>query len=177
MATWNEKDWCILSQSLALTFINWQSQGTNFTAYGTDGTSIYPLFASPSTAITKRLETKYYGGDKPMIVKALNGVWITASDMSSGGVGISGTLTAVASGTPNAYAPPNLAVATIPNQLYSSWNNQPNFASPYPYYATWGSAPVGDIAFTTLGLRFTSTSPDFVFANWVLGYTEEFAII
>jgi hypothetical protein len=176
MIAWNEKDWGILSQSPALTFINTQAIGTTFSAFGTDGARIYPLFNKPSTAITKRLETKFYGGDKPMIVKALSGVWLTASDLSTGGVGVSGTLAAVVSGTPNAYAPPNAEVATIQNQLYVSWNNQPNFKTPYPYFATWGTAPQSDVAFTTIGLRFSSTSPDFVLANCVIGYTEEFAI-
>ncbi len=176
MLAWNEKDWCILSQSPTLTFINTESIGTTFYAYGTDGSKIYPLFASPSTAITKRLDTKFYGGDKPFIVKELFGTWITASDMSSGAVGISGSLSAVISGTPNYYAPPNAQVATIKNQIFNSWTQTPSFQSPTPYYATWGAAPTGYVGFTTIGMRFASTSPDFVIGNWVIGYGEAFAI-
>jgi hypothetical protein len=173
MLAWNEKDWCILSQSPNLTYIGTQAVGTTFNAFGTDGSNIYPLFNTPSTAITKRLETKYYGADRPFIVKSLQGVWITASDLSTGAVGITGSLSAVISGTPNYDVATG---ATVINQIYSSWNSQPTFASPTPYFATWGSAPQGAVAFTTCGMRFSSTSPDFKVGNWVLGYREEMAI-
>jgi hypothetical protein len=175
MVAWNEKDWGILSQSPALTFINSQSIGTTFSAFGTDGSKIYPLFASPSTAISKRIDTKFYGGDKPMVVKSLCGVWLTASDMSAGKVGISGTLTAALSGSPNYYTTPE-GIVTVPNQLYSAWNSTLSFSSPAPYFSTWGTAPQGYVAFTTCGMRLSSNSPDFILANWVIGYTEEFAI-
>ena len=172
MVGWSEKEWGVYSQSPALTFINSQAVGTTFYAYGTDGAKIYPLFAAPSTNISKRLETKYYGGDRPFIVKSLRAVWMTASDLSAGGVGISGSLSAAVSGSPN-FA----SAGIVTNQVFSNWNYQPSFSTPWPYYATWGTGVNGAApAFTTIGLRFTSNSPDFVLANVVIGYVDETSI-
>jgi len=172
MLAWNEKDWCLLTQSPALTFIGTQALGTTFNAYGTNGHSIYPLFASPSTSIAKRLRTKFYGADRSFIVKDLKGTWITASDMSTGAVGISGSLTAVLSGCQNYSA----NGATVANQQYSSWNTGFALTSPTPYFAVWGTAPQGEVAFVTCGMKFSSSSPDFILGNWVVGYSEVMAI-
>ena len=176
MIAWNEKDWCILSQSPNLTFINTQPVGTTFNAWGTDGSKLYPLFSSPSTNIKKRLDTKMYGSDKPHIIKMLDAVWMTASDLSSGHVGISGSLTAVVSGSPNYNAEASAALNTVPNQLYTGFNTQPSFQSPSPYYQTWGAGLQSSVPFTVCGLRFSSTSPDFVIANWVIGYIDHGAL-
>ena len=173
MIAWNEKDWCVLSQSKNLTYIGTQAIGTTFKAWGTDGTSLYPLFDKPSASITKKLITKAYGADRSYVVKALRGVWMSASDVSTGATGISGTLEAIISGTPNFNASTG---ATVVNQTYADWNNQPTFASPAPYFGTWGSAPRSDVAFTAISVKFSSTSLDFVLGNWVVGYTEEQAI-
>ena len=53
MLTWNERDWSITSQSTALTFIAEQKVSSKLYAWGTDGTSLRPLFAVPSTGLTK----------------------------------------------------------------------------------------------------------------------------
>ncbi len=176
MIAWNEKDWCILSQSPALTFIGTQPVGTTFNAWGTDGSKLYPLFSTPSTNITKRLDTKLYGNEKPFVIKQLMGVWMTASDVSTGATGISGTLTAFISGSPNYNSNPNALYNTIPNQLYTNFNLQPSFQSPTPYFQTWGSGLQSNVPFTVGGVRFSSTSLDFVIANWMLGYVDKSAI-
>jgi hypothetical protein len=54
MAMWNEKDWTIASQSVALTFIATQKIASKYYAYGTDANSIYPLFDTPSSTLAKR---------------------------------------------------------------------------------------------------------------------------
>ena len=184
MSAWNEKDWCILSQSPNLTFIGTQSDGSSFSAWGTDGTSLYPLFSQPSTKIQKRLDTKAYGADRPYIVKSFVGAWMTASDLSTDAQGIGGSMVAVASGTPNYTTNPAMP-GTVTNRSYTL-SPPPFFASPTPYFATWGGgfpAPGPDgvtasgFAFTTLQLLFSSNSPDFVLGNWVTGYRDEMAIL
>jgi hypothetical protein len=176
MIAWNEKDWCILSQSPKLNFIGTQAVGTTFNAWGTDGSKLYPLFTTPSTNISKRLDTKYYGNDKPFIIKQLLGTWMIATDISAGNVGISGSLVAVVSGVANYNSNPDAAYNTVPNQLYTGFNTQPSFQSPFPYWQTWGAGVESFVPFTNCGLRFTSTSPDFVLANWVIGYVEKAGI-
>lgn len=168
MVTWNEKDWCVTSQTVNFTFIATQKVGSKYTAYGTDGTSIFPLFAQPSSSLVKRLDTKYYGTDKPHIIKQLLSVWMEASDLSTGQVGVSGTLTAVVSGL----GVQNAAFPSIPNITLSTWTANFVMASPYPYYGLWGTAPNSNWPFTNVGLRLTTSSPDFQLGNWVLGYNE-----
>jgi hypothetical protein len=45
---------------VALTFIAAQEFNSILTAYGTDGTSIYPLFQKPSTGFTKTVRSKLW---------------------------------------------------------------------------------------------------------------------
>ena len=60
---WNGKIWWAASQEVSLTYIQHQEINSVLTAYGTDGTSIYPLFAQLSTGFTKVAQTKLW--DKP----------------------------------------------------------------------------------------------------------------
>jgi hypothetical protein len=57
---WNKKSWFTASQSLNLTYITGQKFSSALTAWGTDGTSIYPLFTNPSTAVTKTVQSKLW---------------------------------------------------------------------------------------------------------------------
>ena len=56
----NEKYWWSSEQDVTLTFIAGQEINSVFTTYGTDGTHIYPLFKTPSTAFTKRMQTRLW---------------------------------------------------------------------------------------------------------------------
>lgn len=60
---WNGKIWWATGQSVNLIYIQHQEINSVLTIYGTDGISIYPLFAQPSTAFTKVAQTKLW--DKP----------------------------------------------------------------------------------------------------------------
>lgn len=60
---WNGKQWWASMQDVALTFIQFQEIDSVLTAWGTDGTSIYPLFQQPSIAFEKIAQTKLW--DKP----------------------------------------------------------------------------------------------------------------
>lgn len=54
------KKWFATMQDVALTFIASQEINSVFTAYGTDGTHIYPLFQQPSTAFSKIVQSKLW---------------------------------------------------------------------------------------------------------------------
>ena len=97
MATWNEKDWVLTSQSVSLTYIATQEIASKLYAWGTDGSSIYPLFAQPSIALSKRIDTKYYGADSQFLLKDLVSVQIVAQDQSVDLAGVSGSLSFVVS--------------------------------------------------------------------------------
>jgi hypothetical protein len=125
----------------------------------------------------KKLNTKAYGGDKPFIVKSIQGVWMTASDLSAEAQGIDGSMKAVVSGAANYNGDPRGVYNTVPNYTYTLTPN-PYFASPSPYFSTWGAGSVanGAFAFTNISVNFASNSSDFVIGNLVLGYRDEMAI-
>lgn len=56
----DKKIWWTSLQDVALTFIQGQEINSVYTAYGTDGTHLYPLFQQPSTAFTKTVQTKLW---------------------------------------------------------------------------------------------------------------------
>ena len=170
MATWNEKDWVVTTQTVDLRFLSTQKQGSAYVAYGTDGFSIYPLFAAPSSALQKRLDTKLYGSDRIFIEKAGQGVWLQAQDNSAGAVGISGALTAAISGMGGGEI--NKFAITVPEGVSQPFLNQVQLSSAPPAWNVWGTSIQGN-GFFSLGLRFVSNSPDFTLADLVIGYTED----
>jgi hypothetical protein len=60
----NEKHkyWWASEQDVTLTFIQSQEINSVFQPYGTDGTSIYPLFTTPSVNFTKRFQSRLWDG-------------------------------------------------------------------------------------------------------------------
>lgn len=60
---WDGKRWWTCPTAVSLSFIASVETNSQLTAYGTDGNSIYPMFASPSTLFAKRVRSKYW--DKP----------------------------------------------------------------------------------------------------------------
>lgn len=58
---WDGKKWFSAQPSVTLTQIASQEINSVLTAYGTDGTSIYPLFQTPSNNITKTIQSKLWG--------------------------------------------------------------------------------------------------------------------
>jgi hypothetical protein len=62
------KKWFASVQDVALTFVASQEINSVFTAYGTDGTNIYPLFQKPSTAFNKVVQSKLW--DTPVGIEA-----------------------------------------------------------------------------------------------------------
>ena len=60
---WNGKIWWASEQDVPLIYIQHQEINSVLTCYGTDGLSVYQLFAQPSTAFTKVAQTKLW--DKP----------------------------------------------------------------------------------------------------------------
>lgn len=57
---WDGKRWWTSSQSVALTYIASQEINSVLTAWGTDGTSIYPLFQNPSVNFTKIAQSRLW---------------------------------------------------------------------------------------------------------------------
>lgn len=166
MATWNEKTWTITSQTVNLLYIGPQKVKSVFTAWGTDGTKLYPLFQQPSAALVKRLDTKVYGVDSLFLIKDLYSLHVTAQDLSSGQSGVAASVTFNTSGPAqqalNFNSTPSGAYASVPIGTL-------NFAAPSPAWPVWTSGTKG-LPFNLIGMRLESTSSDFVLGFVALGY-------
>lgn len=179
MITWNEKDWYITSQSIPLTCIATQKVASQLFAWGTDGTSLYPLFAAPSADLTKRIDTKLFGANSPIVEKDLNGIYIQAQDQSVGQVGVDVSVSFALSGI--AVQVDNFP--SVPSGVYTQANypapagqryllyEQPNFPADPPGWPVFGSG-TGGLPFMNIGARLSTTSPDFSLGNLLLAYTE-----
>jgi hypothetical protein len=57
---WDGKKWWASSQDVSLIFIQHQEINSIFTAWGTDGTHLYPLFNTASTGFTKTVQSRLW---------------------------------------------------------------------------------------------------------------------
>lgn len=175
MLGWTEKDWFVASQSIDLTFIATQEVNSVCTAWGTDGTAIYPLFQSPSTALTKIISTKAFGGPQDYIINEALAFYMRAQDRSAAQAGIKGTVTLEgfmqadqAVGLPGAMqSPPAASSADMPVQPY--------FLAPNGTHPVWG-AKTPDVYGTAIGATMATTSPDFEIEGVILAYRQETGI-
>jgi hypothetical protein len=164
---WDEKNWFAASQSVNLTFIGSQAQNSVLTAWGTDGSGLYPLFASPSLTLTKTLVTKMYGGEREMIAKESLITYYRATDKSAAQSGVA--LTAMMEGESF-----NTQIGAYPAQAtsYSAQNPiNPNFLAPNGTAPSWGGQ-AANVPGTAIGATITSTSPDFVLSGISIAYRE-----
>lgn len=95
----NGKFWWAAVQDVALTFISGQEINSIYTAWGTDGTHLYPLFNQPSTAFTKLAQTRLW--DAPSgyeFVKAPGRFWSLWQCYSTSSTGITLDVDAVGIG-------------------------------------------------------------------------------
>ncbi len=68
MVAWDGNKWFIVTQSFTPTFITTQEINSQLTAWGTDGTNIYPMFQTPSS-ITKKMQCKQWNGSSWIVDK------------------------------------------------------------------------------------------------------------
>jgi hypothetical protein len=94
--------WSIASQNLELTHIGCYEQDSIITPYGTDGASLYQLFAQADPALLKRLSTKYLRGNgmQQLTIKNWKRVFLEFYDNFGGGVSVTGSLITRAGGMP-----------------------------------------------------------------------------
>lgn len=84
--------WTVASQNIELTNIKSYEQDSIITPYGTDGTSLYQLFAKPDPTLPKRLSTKAFRGtEKQQIaIKTFKRLYLEAYDNSGQGLSLTG---------------------------------------------------------------------------------------
>lgn len=171
MIAWNEKDWYVLSQSVALTYIATQKVDSKFTAWGTDGTYLYPLFSAPSATLEKRLDTKLYGlnGGVDMVKDALY-AYVVAGDLSGLGIVMTPTYDMAAGWV---LQPLDEAYQSVAGGLATAGVQQ---TVQFPAGVTgnpgvWGTKS-GGVNGLFIGLRLTTTSPDFELLSLQISYRD-----
>jgi hypothetical protein len=96
--------WSVASQGLELTNIGSYEQDSTITPYGTDGRSLYRLFAQPSPTLVKRLSTKQLrvtsGKLSALTLKNVKRLYAEIADNSGQGVSMTGTVTSGGGGIP-----------------------------------------------------------------------------
>lgn len=99
---WHGEFWSVASQNLNLTHIDFYEQDSVITPYGTDGTSLYQLFARPDPALKKKLSTKKLRGSGQMqlTIKDFKRLYLELSDNYGAGVSLTGTNTSGGGGVP-----------------------------------------------------------------------------
>jgi hypothetical protein len=94
--------WSIASQTIEMTQIGSYEQDSRLTAYGTDGTKLYQLFAQPDPALAKRLSTKALRGTgiQQITIKNFKRIFLEVDDNDGRGVAVQGTVTTGDGGVP-----------------------------------------------------------------------------
>lgn len=82
MVGWDGKQFFLASQSKALTYIATQETDSDPVAYGTDGNSIFKLFATPSIKNNKVIQSKLWAGDGFIIKKQVLQFYYQIEDKS-----------------------------------------------------------------------------------------------
>lgn len=94
--------WSVASQGLELTNIGAYEQDSIITPYGTDGTSLYQLFAQPDPALVKRFASKFIRGNglSQLNIKQFKRLFLEFYDNYGTGVDFTGIFSTGAGGMP-----------------------------------------------------------------------------
>jgi hypothetical protein len=149
MFGWNEKDWFIAYQGSNLTFIGTHIVESDIQAYGTDGSTIFRLFDTPSATLEKVLITKQYGAQNFDILKVAFNVNLHGEDLSSNAAGF------------------ECSVVFNCEQVTAALQSA-DLTLPKPF-----TEAAADARSYFLGATLGSTSPDFVIYNLSIGYMDE----
>lgn len=88
----NRQKWFLASQEVTLTYITTQEVNSVLTAWGTDGNSLFPLFAQPSTTLLKKAQGKLWTGESYLWNKQFLRIYSQIADLSSEGASVSATI-------------------------------------------------------------------------------------
>lgn len=160
MVFWDQKQWFIASQSVDLSYISTQEINSNITAWGTDGSSLFPLFDTPSASLTKRMATKLYGADNSYILKLAYLFYLQGQDLSGGSDNLDF----------DAVVDYEFGSIPVDSDINISF---PALAPKRPLFAC--RAP--DVYGVNLGLTLTSTSADFSVNYLGMGYTDHNGVL
>ena len=171
MIAWNEREWTIASQTVELIYLATQKVDSRFIAWGTDGRYLYRLFEKPSNELVKRLDTKLFGAPQFDMIKDVRNFYIAAGDYSGQGIEFSASLDLAGGILPQ-----------VPDPDFQSVNGGEFTPAGLGGQIAFPPSKTGNISlFGTgtpgaysmfVGLRLTTTSPDFQVNSIMLTYAE-----
>lgn len=170
---WDGKKWFIASQKSTLTFIGYQENNSELTAYGTDGTNIFPLFQTKSSTLMKKGKTKLWSGDSYLWFKQALRAYLESFSNDSQVVPLSATID-TDTGSSNSVTLPggnNLVQIINGSNLLFITNGVNNL-----YIIEGGISVTGQDApqyGRLLGVTFTATGDDFVVVSLGLTYRNQ----
>jgi hypothetical protein len=179
MVGWDETDWTVYSQSAALVYVGTQEINSDLQAWGTDGTSLYPLFNAASDTLAKTLQTKLYSGETAFTIASTHAIYVTAENQAAGQTSITFSSTTVdAIGVASPLSLPAWMEDEVTTQggSFEMTDNPIAFSVPTSGMVTFGTGTSPPIAGTGVGLTMVTSAPDFILANLQLGYLEIAAI-
>ena len=182
LVMWDGKKWWIGSQTSSLTFICTQEINSILQAWGTDGTNLFPLFATASASLAKTWQTKLFSGDGFQVTKQAGRLYTMATDNSGSGYSFNGTLDYIL-----ANAGLQTASFTVSSNTYPIvWQNasggtiQFQNSTPADINFTVAGPSLGGIGGSSitargnyLGMTVKSTSPNFTLIAQSLLYRDE----
>ena len=179
MMYWDGTEGGIASQTPGLIYIGTQEINSNPQAWGTDGTSLYQLFATPSSSLVKVASTKMFGGQQSFLIKMTHSLYLDAEDLSAGQSGLTFTGSVDADGL----AVP--AINSVTSALASCPSGSYAFSAPLQFVAPKGNgamygcgvgAGMPQVPGIGIGVTLASSSPDYVLRNITLGYMQQTGI-
>jgi len=146
---WNGKQWFPATQDVGLIFIQFQEIDSVLTAWGTDGTSIYPMFQQPSIALTKIMQSRLW--DSPggyQFYKTANRFWALVAYYSF----LSANLTVSIDTEKPLVNSETVTITVGPTQVI--WTNNSNAVVP------WTNNSAQPVTWYTSGTSFALSAPD-----------------
>lgn len=179
MCCWepNTRHWWIASQEVAPTFVATLEVDSNLTAYGSNGTIIFPMFQTPSASINKIVQSKLYSGGQAsayIIYKQILRFYLQLDPLGTN----PDTFTVTADTESNSVSVPGPF-----NTTFTFVNNSGGvlqFQNSTPanlYWAVIGTITAVDAQNTgeLIGFTITSTGKDCIIERAGLGYRNETA--
>jgi hypothetical protein len=143
---WDEKKWTTASQDKSLTFVTSQEINSVITAWGTDGTQIFPLFKQPNANLTKTFQTKLWSMPAYFFQKQMLRMLGIIKDFS----GFGGTLSITSDSESNSSSPISVPVTGLsPSNPFGVGSR----------YQVFGPVPIGNQG-RMLGLTVSTQAED-----------------
>jgi len=185
-AVWDGKKWFVVSQDLPLSYIAGQEINSVISAWGSNGTSVFPLLSTVSSTLTKTWQTKLWSGDAWVIIKQAMRSYVQANDNSGAGYTITGTIdfqnpvdasvaaasTFAVTYSNSSYAIIWIGLASVVFQFTGLGGIPLNFTSPGETVSGINVNGSG----IQIGATLSSTSPDFTLIAFAVLYRNQSAM-